>query len=706
MLNLEKGRILMEYGLGTLEQFGEFITSKGNGWTEGQLLYVLNKMIEQYSILKHHKFYHRDIKPANTIITAEGDIKFIDFGFAIKKEGDGPRLLDVKGTPYFAHPIIKTELVNETYNSIIYDPALTDFYSVCISVISLILDSNQTLYNFPYLNRILIKTVIDEKDLRFEFNSLEDISRSIEELKLTEENTGFAELVCEFEVYIKDKLITSNDPEIIQKKVDLCILDGVENLIIKKLTNDDLDLREKLDYTFLLATAQSTRGAYKKAVRTHLECLGMRKIVGSKRQIAESNYHIGVNLLALHQYKDAYEKINEALKIYEAERSNNYFLEKANCYDCLGNISKWCPIENKKPLDFFVEALRLKQQVPNISSRHLAESYYNIGTCLIFEGNLDKAEQYMKQSKDEFSKVLGKDHPYLYKTYLKLGEIQSRRKHYEEAEKLIHLSIERLSNLDPEDPNHHHLAQPYLSLGLICLKKRKFKEAEEHFQNYLILLKKGRNEASPKFANCYIQLSELYSEMARKHDSDPELFEFYTLESLQQLALDMREKALEIYEKLFDEPNGRVAVCLSHIARLSIDADKDFEYVYITFIDSLSIFSKIPDFQARNIARTLKSFGEYLQPVDKFEAAICYYLAYLINYKYRGEEDSYTLELKNLLSNLKANPEELCEDQLIILPGASEFNGEEQKKLIFEEISKIFEDDEACKVLSDLLKRI
>ena len=310
------------------------------------------------------------------------------------------------------------------------------------------------------------------------------------------------------------------------------------------------------------------------------------------------------------------------------------------------------------------------------------------------------------QSLEKFTKALGKEHPYLYKLYLKLGEIESRKKNYDQAENYLLHSVSLLSRLDPNDPYHPQLAQPYLDLGFIYFKRSIYDQAEQYFKLCLNVLKKGHNDINPYCANCYNRLSELYAEMARRHDNDPELLEAFTLESLNQLALDMREKALEIYEKLFDEPNGRVAVCLSHIARLSIDADKDFEYVYITFIDSLSIFSKIPDFQARNIARTLKSFGEYLQPVDKFEAAICYYLAYLINYKYRGEEDSYTLELKNLLSNLKANPEELCEDQLIILPGASEFNGEEQKKLIFEEISKIFEDDEACKVLSDLLKRI
>jgi len=639
------------------------------------------------------------------ILTIEGDLKFIDFGFGIKKTTPGPAELDAKGTSYFAHPIIRTELKQKTNKKIFYDPAETDFHSVCMSIIGLLAEAGKSWNDCPTLEKIMIEEVIDPNpDMPIiKFKPLESIMKALVDLKIP---FSFTDEIFGFEDYVKESLISSNDPDVIKKKVELCILDGIEKLIITKLETENLDNQEVMEYHFLLANALFAKGDFRKSLQSHLECLGMRKMIGTRAQVAESNYHIGATLLALHQYEEAAKKVKAALQTYELDKTDPYLLEKANCYDCLGNISKWYPFDDRRPIDYFKDSLKLKECAPNVPATSIAESYFNIGTCYINAGNLKEAEKYIMQSLEKFTKALGKEHPYLYKLYLKLGEIESRKKNYDQAENYLLHSVSLLSRLDPNDPYHPQLAQPYLDLGFIYFKRSIYDQAEQYFKLCLNVLKKGHNDINPYCANCYNRLSELYAEMARRHDNDPELLEAFTLESLNQLALDMREKALEIYDRLYDNDNGRIAVCLSHVARLSIPCNREFEYIYSSFMDSLAIFSRIPDFQPRNILNTLKSLGEYLQSLDELEkSALCFYVAYLISYRKEGDQHSKTLELKELLSNLKVNPEEFVEEQMILLPSASEFDRMEQRKVIFEELSKWFNEEEV-KTLVDILNRL
>jgi calcium-dependent protein kinase len=63
-------------------------------------------MIKLIRALHHchsQNIIHRDIKPENIMIGGKGDVKFIDFGFALvqnKKKAE----MDVAGTPYYIAP--------------------------------------------------------------------------------------------------------------------------------------------------------------------------------------------------------------------------------------------------------------------------------------------------------------------------------------------------------------------------------------------------------------------------------------------------------------------------------------------------------------------------------------------------------------------------------------------------------------------------
>ena len=70
-------------------------------------------MIKLASALQHchaQDIIHRDIKPENIMCDSHGELKFIDFGFAIiqhKKKTE----MDLAGTPYFVAP----EVIDRVY---------------------------------------------------------------------------------------------------------------------------------------------------------------------------------------------------------------------------------------------------------------------------------------------------------------------------------------------------------------------------------------------------------------------------------------------------------------------------------------------------------------------------------------------------------------------------------------------------------------
>ena len=85
---------------------GEFfskVTESGKALTENEAALQFAGILRALTHCHEENIIHRDIKPENIMFGDEGQIKLIDFGFAIVSARKRANL-DVTGTPYYIAP--------------------------------------------------------------------------------------------------------------------------------------------------------------------------------------------------------------------------------------------------------------------------------------------------------------------------------------------------------------------------------------------------------------------------------------------------------------------------------------------------------------------------------------------------------------------------------------------------------------------------
>jgi serine/threonine protein kinase len=102
-------KIIMEYGLGDFECYLQSLVDEGIQVSKRKLSYFKSEMLYQHKLLMDMGIYHRDIKPANMIITAEGKLKFSDFGYAeiLGRDKKPEGIFNLAGTEHYWHPVIQ-----------------------------------------------------------------------------------------------------------------------------------------------------------------------------------------------------------------------------------------------------------------------------------------------------------------------------------------------------------------------------------------------------------------------------------------------------------------------------------------------------------------------------------------------------------------------------------------------------------------------
>ena len=107
-LTIRKQRFVLEIEMELLECDGrEAIRRRnGQGWSEGELLCLLNTLVGVLAQGQRHNLSHRDIKTANLLFDRDGQIKLADFGSSKSVEGQALGLHTGQGTPGFLSPLL------------------------------------------------------------------------------------------------------------------------------------------------------------------------------------------------------------------------------------------------------------------------------------------------------------------------------------------------------------------------------------------------------------------------------------------------------------------------------------------------------------------------------------------------------------------------------------------------------------------------
>lgn len=84
------------------------INETGKAMGEDELAKEMGKLLKALVHCHQAGIIHRDIKPENIMYGADGEIKLIDFGFAIQNKKKKTSM-DIAGTPYYIAPEVLTQ---------------------------------------------------------------------------------------------------------------------------------------------------------------------------------------------------------------------------------------------------------------------------------------------------------------------------------------------------------------------------------------------------------------------------------------------------------------------------------------------------------------------------------------------------------------------------------------------------------------------
>ena len=73
-----------------------------NKLSKDKILVIIKQILKAFINMHNNNVYHRDIKPGNIMITKDGIVKIIDYGFSCIKGKNCDKLL--KGTPFYVAP--------------------------------------------------------------------------------------------------------------------------------------------------------------------------------------------------------------------------------------------------------------------------------------------------------------------------------------------------------------------------------------------------------------------------------------------------------------------------------------------------------------------------------------------------------------------------------------------------------------------------
>jgi serine/threonine protein kinase len=194
----EEVAFVMEYLKG--QSLKEFIESRDN-ISANEIVGLFLQMLDALNYVHQQKLVHRDIKPSNFMLTADGELKLLDFGIAKNNDNNAEYTSTSAsyqmGTPMYMSP----EQINDSRNV----TSQSDIYSLGVVLWCMIMGKkpyqDNSLSTFQLLNKIvnekleptksIFQSIIDkctEKDLSKRYKNCKEIESDIKKIIAEDKN--------------------------------------------------------------------------------------------------------------------------------------------------------------------------------------------------------------------------------------------------------------------------------------------------------------------------------------------------------------------------------------------------------------------------------------------------------------------------------------------------------------------------------------
>ena len=146
-------------------------SEKKKYYTEGELIIIMNQLIESFSLLQKNNITHRDIKPQNILIV-NNKYKICDFGEAKIIQTQGVIQQSIRGTELYMSPILFKAL-NRRQKNIVHNTYKSDVFSLGMCILLAATLTYQSLYdireldNMESVKNILVKYLIVKYSYNF-----------------------------------------------------------------------------------------------------------------------------------------------------------------------------------------------------------------------------------------------------------------------------------------------------------------------------------------------------------------------------------------------------------------------------------------------------------------------------------------------------------------------------------------------------------
>ena len=600
----------MESGLASLYE----VLNMRTNYSENEILYIINGLIEGFCEAQMIGISHRDIKPDNIILCKNEQNEYIykisDFGsgFYLKKDEISldHELIEAQTiktlSRLYAAPELKDSIIGdsefELTHNFLYNPYKADVFSLGVVVLrmmgfhvnkvkKILLSLRQKpvkIKGFKKISYLLSHMLVIEPEHRFSFHLLKKLLKTIGSAEKPEE-----QLVIQ---------------ELIKRK--------------RKEFNEDIGSIEKSEEPLVIQEQEIRRK--------------QREI----NEISENRFKTMQNLIRVlyHQLKD-YDVcrafVNKALESFNKDTQISRDLKKKQAFW----IEWLAAIEYKQgnydnSLKIYKEALKIQKNIFGKEALHISSIKSN--QAYIYEqiGDITKALNSMKkcleilkitygENHNKIIKCLGKiasfyeklkDFPNSFKTYDNL--IMIRKKIYGEKDKKLAIYINNLAVLymkygDKNKALEHHL------------------EANKILSNYF-------KESYKEIAISYSNIAQIYTDLSDYSNS-----QIYT------------EKVLVIYLNIFGKNHENTAECLRSLAhnyRYLKDLNKALEISK----ESYDILKLLYGEKHENTLLSLMCIGQIYQEMTDYEKALENYMDCLKVFKEIYGE--FNLKTANCFNNI------------------------------------------------------